>query len=116
MGTNYGFECDQCDYVTQSEDDHIITNDGEYLCLKCAKKHQPIDRRELEDMEQEYVSLSLAEMTDDITCDINTLQTRSKRLEEIEQEVGQHMAEQWTSIATQQAVEKGFASGKTFEL
>jgi len=38
--TNYGFQCDQCDYVTQSEDDHIVTEDGEYLCLMCQnKKH-----------------------------------------------------------------------------
>jgi len=38
--TNYGFECDEpdCNYITQSEDDHIVTKDGELLCLECAKK------------------------------------------------------------------------------
>jgi len=38
MGANYGFECDRCDYVTQSEDDHIITREGEYLCIPCFDK------------------------------------------------------------------------------
>ena len=38
MSTNYGFQCDRCDYVTQSEDDHVIIGD-EYLCLDCAKNH-----------------------------------------------------------------------------
>lgn len=36
--TNYGFQCDRCEYITQSEDDHIITDDGEYLCLECNEK------------------------------------------------------------------------------
>jgi len=38
MGANYGFECDECDYVTQSEDDHIITKEGAYLCVPCYEK------------------------------------------------------------------------------
>ena len=38
MGANYGFECDRCDYVTQSENDHIITKEGEYLCVPCYEK------------------------------------------------------------------------------
>ena len=38
MGANYGFECDRCDYVTQSENDHIITKEGEYLCIPCYEK------------------------------------------------------------------------------
>lgn len=37
---NYGFYCDEpdCTYITQNEDDHIITDDGDYLCLQCAEK------------------------------------------------------------------------------
>jgi len=34
----YGLKCDNCDYVTQSEDDHAVTEDGEYLCLSCLEK------------------------------------------------------------------------------
>lgn len=32
----YGEKCDNCDYITQNEDDHVIVDD-EYLCLKCAE-------------------------------------------------------------------------------
>jgi len=35
---NYGFECDDCNYITQSEDDHIVTEEGDYLCLKCVQR------------------------------------------------------------------------------
>ena len=38
--TNYGFECDECPYITQSEDDHIVTEDGAYLCIPCSKKRR----------------------------------------------------------------------------
>ena len=46
MGTNYGFECDDpdCTYVTQNEDDHIITPAGNYLCIPCAKKRGFIEQ------------------------------------------------------------------------
>ena len=33
-----GFECDNCYYITQTEDDHIVTDDGRVLCVGCAKK------------------------------------------------------------------------------
>ena len=36
--TNYGFQCDDCTYITQREDDHIITTEGDYVCLPCHKK------------------------------------------------------------------------------
>jgi hypothetical protein len=36
MGTNYGFQCDNCEYVTQNEDDHVVTDDGGYFCLPCS--------------------------------------------------------------------------------
>lgn len=32
-----GLKCDRCEYVTQTEDDHTVTEDGQYLCLKCAE-------------------------------------------------------------------------------
>ena len=39
---NYGFYCDEpdCDYITQNEDDHIVTDEGDYICLECAKKRE----------------------------------------------------------------------------
>jgi DNA-directed RNA polymerase subunit RPC12/RpoP len=33
-----GIECDNCNYVTKSEDDHKVDNEGNYLCLKCDKE------------------------------------------------------------------------------
>ncbi len=35
----YDEQCDRCDYITTSEDDHIVTEGGEYLCLYCYKKY-----------------------------------------------------------------------------
>jgi len=37
-----GHKCDgsNCGFVTQSEDDHIITDDGDLLCLVCAEKRE----------------------------------------------------------------------------
>jgi hypothetical protein len=32
-----GHKCDRCGYTTQSEDDHIVTGEGELLCLECNK-------------------------------------------------------------------------------
>lgn len=32
-----GFKCDDCGDETQDENDHIVTDDGLYLCLKCAE-------------------------------------------------------------------------------
>lgn len=45
VSVNYGFECDEpdCNYLTQNEDDHIITDDGDYLCLECARKKGLLD-------------------------------------------------------------------------
>jgi len=37
MSDNTGFECDRCGYITQTEDDHAVTEDGQYLCLKCVE-------------------------------------------------------------------------------
>lgn len=31
----YDLKCDKCGQLTHSEDDHIVTESGEYLCLAC---------------------------------------------------------------------------------
>jgi len=31
----WSFKCDRCGYTTQNESDHVVTDDGEHLCLDC---------------------------------------------------------------------------------
>jgi len=54
--TNYGFQCDHCDYVTQSEDDHAVTDDGDYLCTMCYNKdhYRKLGYTEEKDFPGEY--------------------------------------------------------------
>lgn len=75
-----------------------------------------LDRHDIDSLEKEFIELSIAEMTDDVTCDIHTLQARSKRIEEIEDEVGKHIVENWAEVAFQEAVKVGYASGAKVEI
>lgn len=33
-----GIECDKCGTRSQTEDDHTVNSDGEYVCLECDNK------------------------------------------------------------------------------
>jgi hypothetical protein len=47
-------QCDRCDYITQTEDDHAVTKDGEYLCYKCLRERQPWGYKRLSKLALEY--------------------------------------------------------------
>lgn len=34
------FKCERCGKLCVTEDDYIVTDDGEYLCLECAMKKE----------------------------------------------------------------------------
>lgn len=76
---------------------------------------ETIDRRDLIDIEQEYISLSLADLTDDVDCSPSTIQTRENRLKEIEEQVGEFFAQEWGFEAQKLARLNGMASGFNFE-
>lgn len=40
-----GHNCDgkDCSFVTKTEDDHIITEDGELLCMECYRKKTALE-------------------------------------------------------------------------
>jgi hypothetical protein len=74
-----------------------------------------IDKRELDLLEEEYKRIGLAELTDDIVCDIDIIRSRADRLAEIEEEVGQSICSSWYSDIEKEAKKHGYASGKTYE-
>ena len=74
-----------------------------------------IDRRELEDLEREYIEIALADLTDDVTCDIDTIRYRDSRMGAIQDLVGTPMTDAWTDEVLRLARESGYASGKPFE-
>ena len=77
--------------------------------------NEAIDKHDLDSLHAEYVSLSLAILTDDITIDPTGDQIKDNRLAEIEDDVGEDMAREWGNEATKMAINDGYASGKTFE-
>jgi hypothetical protein len=74
-----------------------------------------IDRREMNYLEQEYLELALAVLTDDIDCSISTIRSRNERLDEIEEMVGEDICSEWFNKAEEQAKERGYASGAIYE-
>jgi hypothetical protein len=76
---------------------------------------QPVDHRELDHIRDEYISLALADLTDDVDCSISTMQARNERLDDITSLVGEELANEWSNIAEMQAKEHGFASGKEYK-
>lgn len=42
----YGIACDKCGQETTSEDDHLVTGDGDYIHIRCADKMIVGDRRQ----------------------------------------------------------------------
>ena len=74
-----------------------------------------LDARDLDMLQDEYETLALAELTDDIDCSISNMQSRANRLEEIEELVGTEIAADWSSRAECRATENGYASGKPYK-
>lgn len=74
-----------------------------------------LDRHDLDMLEDEYITLALADLTDDVDCSLSTMQARSERLDEIEELVGSELCNEWSNKAEQQAKEVGYASGKKYE-
>lgn len=75
-----------------------------------------IDRHDMESLENEYVMLALAELTDDVDCSLSTMQMRTERLDEIEELVGSEICNEWSNEAEKQAKNNGFfASGKVYK-
>lgn len=66
---------------------------------------------ELLNLEQEYIQLRLADLTDDIDCSPSTLQDRDKRLEEIANLVDEELVQEWDFEAQKLANKFGTASG-----
>ena len=75
----------------------------------------PIDPRELADLEQEFIQKSVAELTDDVTIDPAGDNLRDSRLQEIESIVGEPLAQEWANQAIAAARKCGYASGKPFD-
>ena len=74
-----------------------------------------LDKHDLDNYESEFKELALAELTDDVTVDIDLMKDRSDRMAEIEEQVGIHTIEVWVSDVTEQARKHGYASGRPFE-
>ena len=71
-----------------------------------------IDKHDLRMLEEEFIELAVAELTDDVDCSLySTLQTRDARLTEIAELVGDDIASEWQNQAQAQADKHGYASG-----
>ncbi len=77
-------------------------------------KTSPIDRHDLKALEKEYIEITLAVLTDDVTIDPKGYRLKDERLADIEDDVGQDMVQEWGRIAIEKAKKIGYASGKEF--
>lgn len=73
-----------------------------------------IDKYELECLEDEYKTLAIAELTDDVDCSLSTIEYRESRLAEIEDQVGEELCHEWFNKAEEIAEKSGYASGKEY--
>jgi hypothetical protein len=92
----------------QPVDNRINPNDIGTIDIK-------LSTQDLDILQEEYESLALAIITDDIDCSMSTWLSRDNRLDEIEELVGKETVANWRKNAECKAYEHGYASGKPYK-
>lgn len=74
-----------------------------------------VDKHDLNSLEQEYIEIYVADLTDDVDCSPSTTIRRQARLAEIEDLVGKFIVSPWSRKAEGFAKKIGFASGQPWD-
>lgn len=75
----------------------------------------PLTPEKVQELKKEFLELSLAELTDDVSIDPEGMKLRGERLEEIEHIIGAEV-NQWDKEAVELAKKTGMASGAEFQV